>query len=106
MATRKRPLLRRGLTVTALAAATVCIFVGPAAAQDATTIRMSCTAVRQLVAQRRAIVLRTSPSTYDRYVSGRASCMPTETLEDAFVPTADSRACHVGYTCREPKSPY
>jgi len=106
MTMRKRLVLRRGLTVTALAAAAVCIDVGPAPAQDATTTRMSCTAVRQLVTQRRAIVLRTSPSTYDRYVSNRASCMPTETTEDAFVPTADSRACHVGYTCREPKSPY
>jgi hypothetical protein len=103
MTTWKRlPLLPRWLNVTAAAVAMPFIIGGGAAAQEPSTTSMSCAAARQLVTQRKAIVLRTGASTYDRYVSTRASCMTTEITEPAFVPTADDRGCFVGYTCREP----
>jgi hypothetical protein len=98
---KQKSRLSRWLAVTASTLA-VFLIAGAAAAQERTTTRMSCAAARQLVIQQRAIVLRTSASTYDRYVSTRASCMPTEMTEPAFVPTADVRGCFVGYTCREP----
>jgi hypothetical protein len=68
------------------------------------TTRMSCAAAQQLVARQGAIVLRTSATTYNRYVSSRAYCMRTEITEAAFVPSADARDCFVGYLCREPVS--
>jgi len=91
------------LKVTALAAATLIAIVVAAEAQpQPNTTGMRCAAARQVVARQGAIVLRTSPSTYNRYVSTRAYCMSTEITEAAFVPTADDRQCFVGYTCREP----
>ena len=66
------------------------------------TTRMSCAAAQQLVTRQGAIVLRTSASTYNRYVSSRAFCMRTEITEAAFVPSADDHQCFVGYLCREP----
>jgi hypothetical protein len=79
------------------------VTVVPARAQvQADSTRMTCEAARQLVTRQGAAVLRTSPTTYNRYVSTRASCMSTEITEPAFVPTADERQCFIGYTCREP----
>jgi hypothetical protein len=76
---------------------------GAAAAQpQPNTTRMSCAAAQQLVARHGALVLRTGASTFDRFVISRAFCMPTEITEPAFAPTADTRQCFVGYTCREP----
>jgi hypothetical protein len=67
------------------------------------TSRMSCASARQLVSRHGAIVLSTGPSTFDRFVSNRSYCMPTEQTEPAFVRTTDNRQCFVGYTCREPE---
>jgi hypothetical protein len=90
-------------TVAALAAAILIVTMVVAEAQpQPNTTRMSCAAVHQLVTRHGAIVLRTSATTYNRYVSSRASCMRTEITEPAFVPTADDRECFAGYTCREP----
>jgi hypothetical protein len=66
------------------------------------TTRMTCAAARTLVMRHGGIVLGTGPSLFDRYVSARAYCMSTEVIEPAFVPTADSRQCFVGYICQEP----
>jgi hypothetical protein len=93
----------RWLTAAALAAAMLVVIVEAAQAQQANTTRMSCAAARQLVTRQGAIVLRTSATTYDRYVVSRAYCMNTEITEAAFVPTADERRCFVGYRCREPQ---
>jgi hypothetical protein len=78
------------------------VIVDAAQAQQANSTRMSCAAARQLVARQGAIVLRTSATTYNRFVVSRAYCMYTEITEPAFVPAADERYCFVGYTCREP----
>jgi hypothetical protein len=100
MTRRDRPSLLTILTAAALLASSAV-----AVAQEATTTAMTCTAAKQVVAQQGAAVLRTSASTYDRYVTSRAHCMVTELLEPAFVPTSDVRQCFVGYRCQEPISP-
>lgn len=63
--------------------------------------RMSCNALVNLVDRRGAIVISTSPTTYDRYVRSRSFCQPTEVTEPRWVRAADTRACFVGYTCKE-----
>jgi len=63
------------------------------------TLRMSCYGVRELVAAQGAVVLNTSPTTYDRYVGGGGRCALGEITEPAWVPTADSPQCPVGYRC-------
>jgi hypothetical protein len=90
------------LNAAALTAALLFGSVDVVAAQQANTSRMGCTAARDLVTRHGAIVLRTSATTFDRYVATRAYCTQTEVTEAAFVPTADTRGCFVGYTCREP----
>jgi hypothetical protein len=91
--------------LTILTAAALCAGSAVAVAQEATTPGMTCAAAKQVVTQQGAAVLRTSASTFDRYVTSRAHCMMTELLEPAFVPTSDVRACFVGYRCVEPISP-
>jgi hypothetical protein len=68
------------------------------------TLRMSCAQARGLVASQRAIVLNTGPLTYDRYVGSYGSCAIGETLDPAWVPTADTAQCPIGYRCA-PRSP-
>lgn len=63
------------------------------------TLRMSCAQAQGLVASQRAIVLNTGPLTYDRYVVSSGSCAIGETLDPAWVPTADSAQCPIGYRC-------
>jgi hypothetical protein len=103
MTERRRHVPPRWLALTAAASAILLAIVGAAAAQpQPNTTRMSCAAARQLVIQHGAIVLRTSPTTYDRFVTSRAYCMSTEITEPAFVRAADQRQCFVGYRCQEP----
>lgn len=68
------------------------------------TLRMSCAQAQGLVASQRAIVLNTGPLTYDRYVGSSGSCVVGETLDPAWVPTADTAQCPIGYRCA-PRSP-
>lgn len=68
------------------------------------TLRMSCAQAQGLVASQRAIVLNTGPLTYDRYVSTYGTCAVGETLDPAWVPTADTAQCPIGYRCA-PRSP-
>lgn len=65
------------------------------------TLQMSCDDAGQLVASRGAVVLGTGSTTYDRYVSAVTQCVRGETLEPAWVPTADTRQCLIGYRCVE-----
>ena len=75
----------------------------PASAQvEGSSTAMTCGQAAALVRSRGAVVLGTGGRTYDRFVSDRRSCQPTEDVRSAFVPTRDSRACFVGYTCYEP----
>jgi hypothetical protein len=63
------------------------------------TLQMSCNGARQLVARQGAAVLNTGPMTYDRYVSAVTQCVRDETLDPAWVPTADTPQCPIGYRC-------
>jgi hypothetical protein len=63
------------------------------------SLAMSCGQARSLVANRGAIVLGTGRYTYDRYVSSQAFCLRNEYVRPAWVPTADTPQCPVGYTC-------
>jgi hypothetical protein len=70
------------------------------------TLKMSCAQAQGLVASQRAIVLNTGPLTYDCYVRSSESCAVGETLDPAWVPTADTAQCPIGYRCatRSPPS--
>ncbi|WP_237050033.1 hypothetical protein [Microvirga ossetica] len=63
------------------------------------TTRMSCSQAQGLVAAQGAIVLDTGPLTYDRYVRSSSACALGEVTEPAWVPTADSGRCPIGYRC-------
>ena len=65
------------------------------------SVAMSCGQARNLVASRGVIVLGTGGYTYDRFVTDRRFCLPTEVTEPAWVPTANSRQCFIGYRCKE-----
>lgn len=99
----------RSRSLTAAAALVALLAMGRAAESQAqhSTDRITCAAARGLVSRQGAIVLRTSATTYDRFVVSRAYCAATEITESAFVPTRDNRQCFVGYTCHEPRGdPY
>ena len=63
------------------------------------TLRMSCAQARGIVAAQKAIVLSTGPFTYDRYVGSYGYCERGETIDPAWVPTADTAQCPIGYRC-------
>jgi hypothetical protein len=84
--------------VLALAAS---LFAAAAHAQAGpSTLAMSCAQAAGLVTSRGAVVLRTGPHTYDRYVSERNFCEINEFLLPAWIPTLDMPQCFVGYRCK------
>ncbi|HSG96223.1 MAG TPA: hypothetical protein VLA28_11940 [Afifellaceae bacterium] len=62
---------------------------------------MSCAQARALVIQYGAVVLTTGRYTYDRYVAGQAYCEMPFVIRRAWVATADTRRCNIGYTCEQ-----
>ena len=60
---------------------------------------MSCAAAKNLVSTRGAIVLATGPAIYDRYVADNGYCQRDEDTNPAFVASADTRQCFIGYYC-------
>lgn len=86
----------------------VVFLAGTAEAQQGmpNTRTMTCAAVQALVAQKGAIVLATSATTYDRYVSNVRYCAGAEQVKPEWVPTLDG-ACYVGGgTCWDPSTFY
>lgn len=65
------------------------------------TLNLSCSAARSLVAARGAVVLGTGPSTYDRFVRDWGFCDRFQTTEPALERTADSPQCFIGYRCKQ-----
>jgi len=63
------------------------------------TLQMTCQGARELVSVHGAIVLNTGPTTYDRYVAAGGQCVLGEVIEAAWVPTADTPQCPIGYRC-------
>jgi hypothetical protein len=66
----------------------------------ATTLNMTCEQARQLVASEGAVVLHTSPTTYDRYVRDRSFCERSSMVRPAWIRTADTAQCPIGGVCR------
>src|SRR5215213_4591005 len=93
---------QRNRLVFAASAAALCVGTGAALAQVGPSSRaLTCEAARQIVASRGAVVLSTGPYAYDRYVSSSQFCVRGETTEPAWIPTADTPQCFVGYRCRD-----
>jgi hypothetical protein len=76
--------------------------VTSAMAQRPSTLAMNCGQAASLVGAAGGIVLGTGGFTYDRFVAHRGFCLRSEYDEPAWVPTADTPQCFVGYRCREP----
>jgi hypothetical protein len=78
------------------------LFLSPANAQPRPdSLAMTCGQAAALVSSRGAIVLGTGRYLYDRFVHHRGFCAITEATKPAWVPTADTPQCFVGYTCIE-----
>lgn len=76
----------------------------PAAAQGRpTTYAMTCDQTQALVARAGGIVLSTSPTTYDRFVSNRRYCLGGQMTEPAWERTRDAANCPIGFRCKEPE---
>ncbi len=77
------------------------LLAGPAMAQvGPMTPAMTCSQTRGLIASRGAIVLSTSPTTYDRFVAHAGFCQYNESAALAWVPTRDTPQCPVA-VCRD-----
>jgi hypothetical protein len=94
---------RRFSAVVVLALVSACADAG--AQSHPLTLRMPCAQAQGLVASQKAIVLNTGPLTYDRYVGSYGSCAIGETLDPAWVPTADTAQCPIGYRCSPRSAP-
>jgi hypothetical protein len=70
------------------------------AQSGATTLSMTCAAAKGMVASRGAVVLRTGPVTYDRYVRDGSFCERQETAQPTWVKTSDTVQCPIGAVCR------
>ncbi|WP_245444653.1 hypothetical protein [Microvirga sp. KLBC 81] len=64
-----------------------------------TTLAMTCAQARGIVVSQGAAVLRTEPTTYDRYVRDASFCAFQETAHPAWVETADATQCPIGGVC-------
>jgi hypothetical protein len=73
---------------------------GAMAQSGPTTLNMTCAQARGIVASQGAVVLRTGPTTYDRYVRASSFCAPGETVHPAWIRTADAAQWPVGGVCR------
>lgn len=65
-----------------------------------TTLSMSCDQARGIIAIWGAAVLRTGPTTYDRYVRDASFCARQEVIRPAWVRTVDMAQCPIGGVCR------
>ena len=62
---------------------------------------MTCAQASALVRQYGAVVLTTGRYTYDRYVARQAYCERPFVILRAWVATADTKQCNIGYTCEQ-----
>jgi hypothetical protein len=73
---------------------------GALSQQGPATPQMTCAQATGLVASQGAVVLRTGPAAYDRYVRDASFCAVQEMARPAWVRTADAVQCPVGQVCR------
>jgi hypothetical protein len=78
-----------------IAVAIAGLATGAHAQSGPTTLSMTCAQARGAVTSQGAIVLRTGPTTYDRYVRDSSFCALQETAWPAWVRTADIAQCPV-----------
>ncbi|MCV6577128.1 MAG: hypothetical protein OIF58_15490 [Cohaesibacter sp.] len=64
-----------------------------------TSTKHSTSQLQSIVKQHGAVILRTSSSTFDRYVANRSHCSSSQRAKVAYVPTADSSNGFIGYRC-------
>lgn len=64
------------------------------------TWRMTCAASADLVRRAGAIVLRSGPNIYDRYVIAQNFCARDELMKPTWVRAADNPQCFIGYVCQ------
>jgi hypothetical protein len=83
--------------VVSLIAATASM--GAFAQTGPTTQTLTCAQARALVASQGAVVLRTGPGAFDRYVRDSTFCIPQTRAEPAFARTVDVAQCAIGGTC-------
>ena len=94
------------LSVAVTAGVALTLLAGAAFGQRPLTLAMSCGEAQSLVASHGAIVMSTGRHTYDRFVATRGFCRLGEYAWPAWAPTADTRQCQLGYTCRPGRSPW
>jgi hypothetical protein len=68
-----------------------------------TILAMTCAKARGIVSSQGAVVLRTGPTTYDRYVRDGSFCALQEMAQPNWVRTADVAQCPIGGICRSPE---
>jgi hypothetical protein len=62
---------------------------------------MTCGQVQSFIKARRAVVMRTGPTTYDRFVSEDILCRPDAYGAPDFERTLDNSRCMIGYYCHQ-----
>jgi len=67
--------------------------------------RLSCAQATALVRSSGAVVIATGAYTYDRYVSGAQHCFRPQVTTPAWIGTADTGQCFVGYLCQDRATP-
>ena len=72
---------------------------GAGAAQRAYAPAMTCAALQALIAARGAVSIATGPHLYDQYIRDQSACLPGQTTQPDFIPTADRPDCLV-YRCK------
>jgi hypothetical protein len=79
-----------------------CLLAGSAAAQTRPYApKLTCQALKDIVASAGGIVISTSPTTYARFVSNRSFCYITQITRPQWIVSADDAQCFVGYKCEE-----
>lgn len=87
---------------TLILAATLTAIAVPAGAQEVRALQQSCAPLKAMVDARGALLIRTSPTTFDRYVRDRGFCVAPEDVQPEWIATRDVAQCFVGYTCFDP----
>ncbi|WP_319531301.1 hypothetical protein [uncultured Cohaesibacter sp.] len=87
-----------------LALSLIAVTAVASGAQAMTTNRinsqdLTASQVKELIQKQGSVILSTGAGQYDRYVANSAQCSFGADTMPAFVPTADSNAAFVGYTC-------
>lgn len=56
---------------------------------------LTCAQINSLINSRGSVVLATGQFTYDRFVTNRTQCNPSEDARSTTIPASDTRSCRV-----------